>query len=82
MLELYGAPDQIQRRRGGEVLTYRFVRKNTSQIEIEEPFITGITFFTYTKRQLKANRLTLFFDHEGTLQHYGYTDAIEELDAL
>ena len=82
VLELFGAPNRIQRRHDGEVLVYRYVRNNSSQLQIEEPVITGISIFTYTKRQHKANRLTLFFDREGVLRHYGYTRAIEELDAL
>ena len=82
VMEMFGAPDRIQRRRGGEILIYRFVRGNTSTLELEEPVITGITFFTYTKRQLKANRLTLFFDDAGTLVTYGYTGGVDELDLL
>ena len=82
VLETFGAPDKIQRRRGGEILTYRFVRGNTSTLELQEPVVTGISLFTYTKRQLKANRLTVFFDDEGTLTAFGYTGGLRELDAL
>jgi hypothetical protein len=38
--------------------------------------------FTYTKRQLKAERLTLFFDEHGTLTAFGYTGGLDELDSL
>jgi hypothetical protein len=81
-LELFGAPEKIQRRRNGDVLIYRFVRENTSELELEEPVVTGITFFVYQKHQLKANRLTLFFDDAGILTAYGHTDGVNELDPL
>jgi hypothetical protein len=82
VMEMFGAPDKIQRRHNGDVLIYRFVRGNRTELELEEPVITGITFFTYTKKQLKANRLTLFFDDSGTLTAFGYTGGLEELDLL
>ena len=82
VLEIFGAPDRMQRRKDGEVLTYHYTRNNSSQLELQEPVITRITFFTYTKRQQKADRLTLFFDAEGLLSHFGFTQAINDLDAL
>ncbi|MEM7410135.1 MAG: hypothetical protein AAF430_07880 [Myxococcota bacterium] len=82
VLQTFGAPDRIQRRRNGEILTYRFVRGNESTLTLEEPVITGVTFFIYTKKQVKANRLTLFFDDAGVLETFGYTTGTEELEAL
>lgn len=79
VLTIFGAPDRIQRRRNGEVFTYRFVRANLSTLELQEPVVTGITFFIYTKRQQKANRLTLFFDDAGVLSTYGYSQGTSEL---
>jgi hypothetical protein len=81
-LELFGAPEKIQRRRNGDVLIYRYVRENTSELELEDPVVTGITVFVYEKHQLKANRLTMFFDDDGVLTAYGYTDGVNELDPL
>jgi hypothetical protein len=81
-MEIFGAPDRIQRRYNGEIFVYRFVRGNQSMLKLEEPVITGITFFTYSKRQLKSNQLTLFFDDEGVLTSFGYTEGLEELDFL
>jgi len=81
-LEIFGAPDKIQRCHHGDILVYRFVRGNESTLKLEEPVVTGITFFVYTKRQFKANRLTLFFDDDGVLTSYGYTGGVDELDLL
>ncbi len=81
-LEMFGAPEKIQRRHDGDVLIYRFVRQNTSELELQEPVVTGITVFVYTKHQLKADRLTLFFDDAGTLTAFGYTGGVSELDPL
>ncbi len=82
VLETFGAPDKIQRRKDGDVLVYRFVRGNESVLEIQEPVITGLSVFTYTKRQFKSNRLTLFFDGAGLLSSFGYTGGLAELEAL
>jgi hypothetical protein len=85
VLELFGAPERIQRRRTGDILIYRFARQNTSELEIRTPSIGPVPsyrFFTYTKRQLKANRLTLFFDDSGTLNAYGFTGGLDELETL
>jgi hypothetical protein len=82
VLRTFGAPDQIQRRHDGEVLIYRFVRGNQSVLELQEPVVTGLSLYTYSKRQLKADRLTLFFDDDGRLSTYGYTTGVEELEPL
>ena len=84
-LELFGAPERIQRRRKGDILIYRFVRQNMSELEIRTPSIGVVPsyrFFTYTKRQLKADRLALFFDDAGTLVGYGFTGGVDELETL
>jgi hypothetical protein len=86
VLEMFGAPERLQRRRSGDILIYRFVRLNNTELEIETPsFIPGvpsITLFIYQKRQLKADRLTLFFDDEGTLTTFGYSGGVNELETL
>jgi hypothetical protein len=85
VLDLFGAPEKIQRRRHGDILIYRFVRQNTSELQIRTPSIGVVPsyrFFTYTKRQLKADRLTLFFDDDGTLTGYGFTGGVNELETL
>jgi hypothetical protein len=81
-LEMFGAPDKIQRRHNGDVLVYRYVRENKSELHLQDPVVTGFTFFIYTKHQLKANRLTLFFDDQGKLTAFGYTGGLNELDLL
>ena len=81
-LELFGAPDRIQRHHNGNILVYRFVRENSSSLHLQDPVVTGVTFFVYTKEQQKANRLTLFFDAKGVLDAYGYTGGVNELDVL
>jgi hypothetical protein len=84
-LEMFGAPEKIQRRHDGDVLIYRFVRQNRSQLQVTTPgigVVPSYTFFTYTKHQLKADRLTLFFDDGGTLTAFGYTGGTDELDLL
>jgi hypothetical protein len=84
-LDLFGAPEKIQRRHNGDVLIYRFVRQNQSELVVRTPgigVVPSYTFFTYTKHQLKADRLTLFFDDDGTLSAFGYTNGTNELETL
>jgi hypothetical protein len=84
-LDMFGAPERIQRRHDGDVLVYRFVRHNESQLQIRSPgigVVPAYTLFTYNKQQLKADRLTLFFDEAGTLTAFGYTPGTTELDVL
>ena len=82
VLQAFGAPDKIQRRRNGDILTYRYVRQNSSELRLQDPVVTGVTFFVYSKEQQKANRLTLFFDEKGVLNAFGYTGGVNELDPL
>lgn len=79
-LQIFGAPEKIQRQRDGDILIYRFVRENSSELDIQDPVITGVTFLVYTKREQKANRLTLFFDDTGTLTAFGYSPGVDQLD--
>jgi len=81
-LETFGAPDQIQRRHDGEVLIYHYTRQNSSELRLQDPVVTGVTFFVYTKEQQKENRLTLFFDDAGKLTAFGYSGGLDELDLL
>jgi hypothetical protein len=81
-LQIFGAPDRIQRRHNGDILLYRYVRQNSSSLHLQDPVVTGVTFFVYTKEQQKANRLTLFFDEQGKLTAYGYSGGMDELDPL
>jgi hypothetical protein len=82
VLQTFGAPDKIQRRHNGDILTYRYVRQNSAELRLQDPVVTGVTFFVYSKEQQKANRLTLFFDDKGVLSAYGFTGGVTELDPL
>ena len=80
VLDIFGAPDVIQRRRHGEIFIYSFLQKNNSQLRLTEPVITRITFFSYQKRQEKVERLVVMFDKQRTVIEYGHTEALDEFD--
>ena len=48
VLQEFGAPDKIQRRHNGDILTYRYVRQNSSELRLQDPVVTGVTFFVYS----------------------------------
>src|SRR4030042_1890627 len=62
VLEIFGPPDLIQRQSEGGVFVYAYVRKNSTKFTVEEPLITNITFFEYTRIQEKKDSLVILFD--------------------
>ena len=80
VLEALGAPNQIQRRREGEVFIYRYLRKNSSGLRIVEPVITRLTVFRYDKRQETSDRVVVLFDKQRVVIAMGHTDGREHLD--
>jgi hypothetical protein len=80
VLAVFGAPELIHRRSEGDVFVYRYLRKNSTTLRIQEPLITRITFFTYSKRQEKSDRLVVLFDRERRVVDYGVTSSTRELE--
>ena len=79
ILEIFGPPDRIQKQYDGDIFVYAFLRKNSSILSIEEPVITNITLFQYTRLQQKRDGLVILFDKEGVVKNYGYQKGTKEL---
>jgi outer membrane protein assembly factor BamE (lipoprotein component of BamABCDE complex) len=79
VLERFGPPDGIQSQYDGDVFVYGYLRKNSASLRIEEPVITNLTFFTYTRIQQKKDVLVILFDKEGTVKNYGFYRGTTEL---
>lgn len=82
VLEVFGPPDRILRQAIGDVFVYRFDRTNTTTFTVEEPVITNIQIFSWSKVQEKSDRLTIFFDRAGVVTAFGHRRGTQELDPL
>jgi hypothetical protein len=81
VLAHFGPPDRILRQREGDVFIYRYEQRNSSELDISEPF-WGFTLFSWDKVQDKSDRLMVFFDPTGVVSAFGYRHGREELEAL
>lgn len=79
VLEMFGAPDLIQRQHDGDVFVYVYLRRNYSKIAIQEPVVTNIQIFTYSNIQEKKDNLVILFDREGTVKNFGFQRKTREL---
>jgi outer membrane protein assembly factor BamE (lipoprotein component of BamABCDE complex) len=79
ILETFGPPDRIQKQYDGDIFVYAYLRKNSSKFTIEEPYITNLTLFQYSRIQQKKDALVILFDKEGIVKNYGYQKGTPEL---
>jgi hypothetical protein len=82
VLQVFGPPDRILRRANGDVFVYLFERTNETTFTLEEPVFTNFVLFAWSKVQRKSDRLTIFFDGEGTVTAYGHRRGTQELEPL
>lgn len=80
ILRVFGAPDRIFGRRAGDVFIYRFIRKNSKSLTLEEPVITNFEIFSYTVTEEKEDRLVILFDSRGKVESYGYLRGTQDLE--
>jgi outer membrane protein assembly factor BamE (lipoprotein component of BamABCDE complex) len=79
ILEIFGPPDLVQRQFDGDVFIYAYLRKNSTKFYIEEPYITKLALFTYTRIQQKKDALVILFDKDGVVKNYGFQKGTSEL---
>lgn len=79
ILGIYGPPGRVQRQYDGDLFIYSYFRKNSSSLNIEEPVVTDLTIFTYTRVQQKKDSLVILFDKDGVVKNYGFYRETEEL---
>ena len=82
VLQVFGPPDRILRRANGDVFVYLFERTNETTFTIEEPVFTNFQLFSWSKVQRKSDRLTIFFDGDGTVTAFGHRRGTQELERL
>ena len=79
ILEIFGPPDRIQKQYDGDIFVYAYLRKNSTKFTIEEPYLTNLTLFQYSRVQQKKDALVILFDKEGVVKNYGYQKGTPEL---
>ena len=79
ILDIFGPPDLMLRQFDGDVFVYAYLRKNSTKFNIEEPYITSLTIFTYSRVQQKKDALVILFDKDGVVKNYGYQKGTLEL---
>ncbi len=79
ILSIFGPPDRVVHQYDGDVFVYAYLRKNSTKFVIEEPYITNVTFFSYTRIQEKKDHLVILFDKNGVVRNYGYQKGTSEL---
>ncbi len=79
ILETFGPPDRIQKQYDGDIFVYAYLRKNSTKLTLEEPYLTNLTLFQYSKVQQKKDALVILFDKEGVVKNYGYQKGTQEL---
>jgi hypothetical protein len=58
ILETFGPPERIQMQYDGDIFVYAYLRKNSSKLNLVEPYFTKLTFFQYTRTQQKTIALS------------------------
>jgi len=72
VLELFGAPEKVQRRSRGDVFVYSYWRRDSRKLTLEEPVVTNTELYTYKVIREDSNRLVVIFDEEGVVTGYGH----------
>ena len=79
ILGFFGPPERIQKQYDGDIFVYAYLRKNSSKLTIEEPYLTNLVLFQYTRVQQKKDGLVILFDKDGIVKNYGYQRGTQEL---
>ena len=80
ILHAFGPPERILRHATGDVFVYRFRRRNSETLVIEEPVVTNFEIFSYSRTREKEDRLIVLFDAESRVRAFGYQQGTAELD--
>lgn len=82
VLARYGPPDLIARQLDGDLFVWRYLRRNTATFTLEEPVVTNLTLFEYTRSDEKDDRLSVLFDAQGLVKAFGMRRGTQELGSF
>jgi hypothetical protein len=75
-----GPPDRLVRQYDGDVFVYAYIRRNSSTLELEEPVITHLTVFEFTRVNERSDRMVVLFDRNGIVTGVGFRRGTEQLE--
>ncbi len=79
VLQIYGPPDSVRRQYDGDVFIYRYLRRNSSVLDLADPVVTRMRVFMFTRVQQKDDGLMILFDKDGVVKSYGFRRGTSEL---
>jgi outer membrane protein assembly factor BamE (lipoprotein component of BamABCDE complex) len=79
ILTMYGPPDTVRRQYDGDVFLYRYLRRNSSALDLTEPVVTRLTVFSFSRLQQKDDSLMILFDKDGVVKAHGFRRGTAEL---
>jgi outer membrane protein assembly factor BamE (lipoprotein component of BamABCDE complex) len=79
ILTMCGPPDTVRRQYDGDVFLYRYLRRNSSALDLTEPVVTRLTLFSFSRFQQKDDTLMILFDKDGVVKAYGFRRGTSEL---
>jgi outer membrane protein assembly factor BamE (lipoprotein component of BamABCDE complex) len=79
VLRLFGPPAGVARQRDGDLFLYQFVRRHGEKFQLEEPVITNVEVFTWSRTREREDRLVILFDRDGVVREHGFSRGTEEL---
>lgn len=82
VLRRLGAPDGIVRQFDGDIFVYRYERRNRATFRIQEPVITNLELFSYSRSEQKHDSIVVLFDEEGVVREVGTAAGTDELGAF
>lgn len=82
VLTRLGAPDGIVRQFDGDIFVYRYVRRNTATLRLEEPVVTRLEIFSWTRSEQRHDSIVVLFDREGVVQQVGTAQGTDALPSF
>ena len=79
VLRIFGPPTGIVRQFDGSLFVYSHARRHKNTFRLEEPVFTGINLFSYTRSDVREDRLVVQFDPEGVVLSFGFAEGARDL---
>ena len=65
-----------------DAFVYRFMRRNVDALELEEPVITNLTLFSFTRSEQRDDTLVVLFDERGVVRSWGQRLGTRDIGTL
>ena len=79
VLRVFGPPTGVARQYDGDLFVYRFMRRHGEEFQLEEPVVTNVEVFTWSRTREREDRLVILFDRDGVVREHGFSRGTAEL---